>query len=152
MKQFVFSHQGGVEALPTKERSEIEEAIAACNVSMSKGSARGIRESVVRHLGRCGWPGEFQVEPPSKITITSLKNSVGLCFQAGGNMSRFYADLMKLQKLYMDDRIKTGALILPTSRAARELGDNVANADRLKSELAVFRKVIHVPIAVFSFE
>lgn len=152
MKHFVSSHQGGAEALPPKERLEIEEAIAACNVPILKGSARSIRESVVGYLGRHGWPGEFQVEPPSKITITSLKNNVGLCFQAGGNMSRFYADLMKLQKLYMDDRIKTGALILPTARAARDLGDNVANSDRLTSELAVFRKVIHVPIAVFSFE
>lgn len=152
MKYAIFSHQGGAEALPSKERSEIEGAIAACNAPISRGNAPRIRENLVQHLGRCGWPGEFQVEPPSKITITSMKNLVGLCVQTGGNMSRMYADLIKLQKIYMDDRIKAGALILPTSKAARDLGDNVANADRLVSELLVFRKVIHMPIAVFSFE
>jgi hypothetical protein len=152
MKHLVFSHQGGAEALPHKERAEIEAAINACTIPIARGAAPKIREKIVGHLGKNGWPGEFQVEPPSKITVTSVKNRVGLCVQTGGNMSRMYADLMKLQKLYMDDRIKAGALILPTSKAARDLGDNVANADRLEAELAVFRKVIHMPIAVFSFE
>lgn len=152
MKHVLHSHQGATEALPAKQRSEIESAIAACSVPIEKGSAPKIRESIIGHLGRLGWSGEFQVEPPSKITIASLKNGVGLCVQTGGNMSRMYADLLKLQKLYMEDRVKAGAFILPTSPAARELGDNIANADRLQAELAIFRKVIHMPIAVFSFE
>lgn len=152
MKYAVFSHRGGVDALPGKERTEIERAITECNIDIVKKAAPSIRKKIVEYLGKNGWPGEFAVEPPSKITITSLKNGVGLCVQTGGNMSRMYADLVKLQKLYMDDRLKTGALILPSAKAARELGDNIANADRLESELAVFRKVIHMPLAVFSFE
>ena len=67
-------------------------------------------------------------------------------------MSRMYADLLKLQKLFMEDRIKLGAFVLPTSGAARTLGDNLANADRLEAELTIFRKVIHMPIMIFSFE
>lgn len=152
MKHLVFSHQSGVDTLPAAERSEIEAALAACVIPIKRGSARKIRERIVAHLGKNGWPGEFRVEPPSKITITSLKNGVGLCVQTGGNMSRMYADLVKLQKLYIDGRVGAGAIVLPTSKAARDLGDNVANADRLEVELAIFRKVIHMPIAVFSFE
>ncbi len=67
-------------------------------------------------------------------------------------MSRMYADLLKLQKLYLESRLQAGAFILPTSPTARGLGDNVANADRLQSELTIFRNVIDMPIAVFSFE
>lgn len=152
MKVFVHSHQGGTQAVPAAERAEIEAAIAACQVPIRRGAAPKIRDYVVGDLGRKGWPGEFQVEPPSKITIASLKNGVGLCVQTGGNMSRMYADLLKLQKLYMEDRIRAGAFILPTARAARDIGDNVANSGRLEAELAIFRKVIHMPIAVFSFE
>lgn len=152
MKHLLFSHQGGANALPHTERAEIEAAIKACGIPITRGAATRIREQIVGHLGKNGWPGEFQVEPPSKITITSLKNGVGLCVQTGGNMSRMYADLVKLQKLYMDDRVKAGALVLPTSKAARDLGDNIANADRLEAELGIFRKVIHMPIAVFAFE
>lgn len=119
---------------------------------VKKGSAAKIRKELVRLLGNAGWPGEVQVEPPSKITIASRKNAVGLCIQTGGNMSRMYADLLKLQKLYMENSIKAAAFILPAAPAARILGLNVANADRLIAELQIFRKVIHMPVAVFAFE
>lgn len=152
MNHFLHSHQGAADVFPVVERAELEAAIAACSIQIDRGAATKIRERIIGHLGCHGWPGEFQVAPPSKITIASLKNGIGLCVQTGGNMSRMYADLLKLQKLYMENRVKVGAFILPTSRAARDLGDNVANADRLQAELAIFRKVIHMPIAVFSFE
>jgi hypothetical protein len=152
VKFFLHSHQGAADVLPAAERSEIESAIQACSIPPSKGAAPKIREKIIRHLGHRGWSDEFQVEPPSKITIASLKNGVGLCVQTGGNMSRMYADLLKLQTLYMVNRVKVGVFILPTSPAAKALGDNYANADRLQTELAIFRKVIHMPIAIFSFE
>jgi hypothetical protein len=63
-----------------------------------------------------------------------------------------YADVLKLQKLYLDDIIRVGVIVLATASAARELGDNIANADRLSAELPIFRKVIHLPLALISFE
>lgn len=152
MKFTSFSHQSADTLLPAKERQEIENAISACNVTVKKGSAAKIREDLVRVLDNAGWSGEVQVEPPSRITIASKKNGVGLCIQTGGNMSRMYADLLKLQKLYMENSIKAAAFILPAAPAARVLGQNIANADRLIAELQIFRKVIHMPIAVFAFE
>lgn len=152
MRHYFYSHQGASEAFPGGARAEIEDAIETCSIRIERGSAAAIRDHLVRSLGQNGWPDEFQVEPPSKITIASLKDGVGLCMQTGGNMSRMYADLLKLQKLYLEDAITTGAIILPTSKASRDLGDNIANADRLAAELKIFRRVIHMPIAVFSFE
>ena len=152
MKHFLHSHQGAVEVFPKAELAEIGGALEACAIEPARGEGPRIRADLARRMGRLGWSDEFQVAPPSRITIVSWKNGVGLCVQTGGNMSRMYADLIKLQSLYMDNRVKVGAFILPTSRAARELGDNVANADRLEAELTIFRKVIHMPIAVFSFE
>lgn len=152
MRHYLYSHQGASEAFPERARVEIETAIETCLVRIERGTAAAIREHLVRSLGQNGWPDEFQVEPPSKITIASLKDGVGLCMQTGGNMSRMYADLLKLQKLYLEDTILAGAIILPTSKASRDLGDNIANADRLAAELNIFRRVIHMPIAVFSFE
>ncbi len=152
MRYYVYSHQGASDVFPNHARAEIETAIESCEVRIGRGAAAAIRDHIVRSLGQNGWPDEFHVEPPSKITIASLKDRIGLCMQTGGNMSRMYADLLKLQKLYLEDAISAGAIILPTSKAARDLGDNVANADRLAAELKIFRRVIHMPIAVFSFE
>jgi hypothetical protein len=152
MRHYFYSHQGASEAFPNGARVEIEAAIDTCTIRIERGSAASIRDHLVKSLGQSGWPDEFQVEPPSKITIASLKDGVGLCMQTGGNMSRMYADLLKLQKLYLEDAISSGGIILPTSKASRDLGDNIANADRLAAELKIFRRVIHMPIAVFSFE
>ena len=63
-----------------------------------------------------------------------------------------YADLIKLQQMYLDDTIRAGVFIMPTAVAARELGDNLANSDRLESELTIFRKVIHMPLVIMSFQ
>jgi len=152
MRHYFYSHQGAEEVFPIAARADIEVALAECTIRIERGSASLIRDYLEKSLSQCGWPSQYQVEPPSRITITSLKDGVGLCMQTGGNMSRMYADLLKLQKLYLEDSIFSGAIILPTSKAARDLGDNIANADRLAAELKVFRRVIHMPIVVFSFE
>lgn len=152
MKHSLHSHHGAVNLLPNVERAEIESVLEACAIEPTRGAATKLRSEIVRRLGCLGWSDAFQVAPPSRITITSWKNDVGLCVQTGGNMSRMYADLLKLQNLYMENRVKVGAFILPTAPAAKEIGDNVANADRLEAELVIFRKVINIPIAVFSFE
>jgi hypothetical protein len=88
----------------------------------------------------------------SGISIASQKNRVGLGIQTAGNMSRMYADLIKLQQMYLNDTICVGVLIMPTAIAARQLGDNLANSDRLESELTIFRKVIHMPLMIISFQ
>ena len=67
-------------------------------------------------------------------------------------MARMYADVLKLQKLYLDGKLDAGVTILPTLDAAKRMGDNIAHSSRLISEMDIFRKVIHVPIAIFSFE
>jgi len=41
---------------------------------------------------------------------------------------------------------------MPTAIAARKLGDNLANSDRLESELTIFKKVIHMPLMIISFQ
>ena len=74
------------------------------------------------------------------MTITSAKDDIGLCLQTG-NMSRMYADLMKLQTMYLNNTIKAAAIIVPSQETAKLLGDNIAQAKRLERELAIFKLV-----------
>lgn len=87
----------------------------------------------------------------SKITITSVKHDTGLCVQTG-NMSRMYADLLKLQHMFLRKTIKVGVMVVPSHAAAKKLGDNIINADRLIRELEIFRSVIRMPLVVVSFD
>lgn len=150
MKFSTYSHQGGLEALPPAERADIESALKLASVPIAKGAASAIRKAVLESLVATGWSGEYAVSRGSEITITSAKNHVGLCLQTG-NMSRMYADLLKLKKLHAEGAISSAAMLVPASTCAQTLGSNVANADRLTKELHIFEKVIDMPIALFAF-
>ena len=143
-------HCGGLAALPAMQRQEIEKAIASCAISPARGAASKISAAIEKSLVDLGWSSEVNLSRGSKITITSMKHDAGLCLQTG-NMSRMYADLLKLQHMFLKGTIKVGVMIVPSHVAAKSLGDNITNADRLTRELEIFRNVVHMPLVVFSF-
>jgi hypothetical protein len=151
VKYSVFSHCQGDVTVPQLLQSEVMASIRAVNVKVAKRAAPKIRDALMSELIGRGWSAEAEISGVSRITVTSMKSKLGLCLQTG-NVSRMYADLLKLQKLYMDGAIIAAAMIVPTRACARELGDNLVNANRLERELEIFRKVIHLPILVYSFE
>lgn len=151
MKFTKYSHCGGLDKVPNAQLDEVDAALAHCKVKPGLRAAPNIRKALLENLVKSGWSGEVTVTAGSAITISSSKDNIGLCLQTG-NMSRMYADLMKLQKLFLDDSIKAGVILVPTASAAKALGSNIANADRLKKELEIFRKVIHMPLVLYAFE
>lgn len=132
----------------------IDEAVAAvnaCTVVVKRKASNAIKEAVLESLGGQGWPGEVNLDTASKISITSKKDRIGLCFQTG-NMSRMYADLLKLQAVYLRGAIDAAIFILPEKECAKLLGQNVANCDRLRRELAIFDRTISVPLALIEIK
>lgn len=152
MRVVTYGHQDGFNVLPTALRKEIERAVRGCSVSPARRAARKIGDAIVDALNKDGWSGEVALAGrASKITITSAKHDTGLCVQTG-NMSRMYADLLKLQQMFLRKTIKVGVMVVPSHAAAKKLGDNIINADRLVRELEIFRNVIHMPLVVVSFD
>jgi hypothetical protein len=151
MKYVAYSHCEGDKAIPLSLHSEIAEAITSITVKPTKGAAKKIRLAFLDSLKGSGWSGEVAVAEGSDMTVTSIKDEVGLCLQTG-NMARMYADLMKLQTLRLDNAIKAAAIIVPSNRMAKLLGSNVADAKRLERELNIFKKAYHVPTVVFGLE
>lgn len=151
MNFMIHDHCGGVTAVPAALRLELEASIHACAISPARGKATGICTAIDAELVKAGWSGEVKLARDSKITITSAKRGIGLCLQTG-NMARMYADLLKLQQMFLNKTIKAGVMIVPSHAAAKKLGDNIANATRLRSELDIFRSVIHMPLVVLAFD
>jgi hypothetical protein len=110
-----------------------------------------VRDSILDALARRGWSSEFDVDRQSSITITSIKGRIGMCFQTG-NMSRMYADMLKLQVIYLRGTIDAAIMLVPTEEAAREFGSNIANQARLMRELAIFDRVVTVPMVVIGID
>ncbi|WP_341646745.1 BglII/BstYI family type II restriction endonuclease [Thauera sp. SDU_THAU2] len=151
MNFITYDHCSGLAAVPAALRQEIEAAIHACTITPARRKASEIGSTIVAGLIACGWSGKVKLARGSKITITSTKNGIGLCLQTG-NMARLYADLLKLQQMFLNKTIKAGVMIVPTRAAAKKLGDNIAHANRLQCELEIFRSVIHMPLIVIAVD
>ena len=144
-------HCDGDKVLPSKMRLEVEQAISSVSIELTRGASSKIRYQLLNQLKSAGWSGAVAVSNDSGLTITSMKENVGLCLQTG-NMARMYADLMKLQTLYLDLAITSVAIILPSYPAAMILGSNIAQATRLERELDIFKMAYNVPTLIFAME
>ncbi|MBV6552298.1 hypothetical protein KTN00_14930 [Acinetobacter soli] len=151
MNYFLHSHCDGEKVVPDMLIKEITFAISAITIDSTKKIASQIRCSFLNELKCHGWSSEVSVSNGSDITITSLKKYVGLCLQTG-NMARIYADLIKLQTLYLNDSINCAVIVLPSHTVAKTLGSNIANSKRLERELNIFKKAYHVPTLIFALD
>jgi hypothetical protein len=151
MKHSLHSHCSGGEIVPAAIRKELESAIGVVAVKPTKGAATKLRRAIIERLKISGWSDETAVAQGSKIKVTSIKSNVGLCVQTG-NMARMYADLIKLQTLYLNNAIKSAIIVVPSEPVAKLLGSNIAQAKRLARELDIFKKAYHVPTLIFALE
>ena len=151
MRHFTLSHCAGEKCIPATLRKDVADAITGITVKAGPGAAPRIRAQLLSKLKAAGWSGEVCVSAESDMTITSAKDDIGLCMQTG-NMSRMYADLMKLQAMYLGDLIKGAVIVVPSQDMAKLLGDNIAQSKRLERELAIFKKAYHVPTLVYAME
>jgi hypothetical protein len=148
LKSFIYRHrhEAGLDV-----ESELIATIDSVRFTAQRGASPRLKDLIQKRLLVSGWSGEVELDPSSRITITSIRNSTGLCFQTG-NMGRMYADLLKLQSTYARKTIAEGVLILPTTACAKLLGQNLANFNRAKREIQIFSSVISMPLLLIGIE
>lgn len=110
-----------------------------------------IRKHVETQFLDEGWALSLDLHESHRLKVFAGKGDVAFQLQTG-NMSRAPYDLLKMQYLYQNERVEAAALALPTKAAARVIGENIANAERVVEELKLFDRVITVPILVVAFE
>ncbi len=146
-----YSHHYGEHSVPENIVAPVKTFLADTDFDFVGQSAPDLRQLVLSFLHNYGWSEETKIAAGTDLTITSMKQSVALALQTG-NMSRFYADLFKLQYLYMQNRAQGALYIIPTKEAAKGLGSNIANFERLVEELKMFRHIVTIPIFVIGIE
>ncbi len=153
VKAITYAHRFGDRSIPECILREVLEAIYACPSKLCVGATERIKDEILGHLHHSGWPSEVMIDPTSNIRITSVKSKVGLCLQTG-NTGRMYADLLKLQTLYLRGSIDAGIFIVPTHAAVGALGksSNVVHLDRLSRELPIFERAVSVPLLAIGIE
>lgn len=151
MKTIVYNYRNGQQIIPQDITDRVIGVIGDLDYSLGKYDIKHFKNDLSDRLKMQGWSGKVHLSVRSSISITSILKNVGLCTQTG-NMARMYADLMKLQAMYLDDKIKAAIFILPTKECANSFGGNIANYDRFLNELTnIFSKVITVPMVIVGF-
>jgi len=112
---------------------------------------RSVRKAIMDQLTTLGWSDPVRLRSSNGITITAMNQRIGLCLQTG-NMARFYADLMKLQLVFIDHGADAAIYVVPTKEAAVKLGSNMVNYERVVREAKLFQKIITLPLVVLGFE
>lgn len=152
MKTIEYNYRSGKEIILPEIAQGVISVINGLDYSLSKYEIKNFKDDLSDRLKSQGWSDKASLSVKSNITITAILKNTGLCTQTG-NMARMYADLMKLQALYMDEKIKAAIFVVPTKACANSFGGNVANYDRLLNELVnIFSKVITVPILIIGFD
>lgn len=120
-------------------------------VPIARGCTPAIRQHVSNEFLKEGWALNVPLDNDRGLKVFALRGDLAFQLQTG-NMSRAPYDLLKLQYLFLEKRIEAAALALPTKSAAKAIGDNVANAERIIEEMRLFDRVITVPILVVAFD
>lgn len=144
-------HREGMSTIPEEILSEIVTSLEEIHIDLTTERPSDIRNNILDVLNRLGWSNEVRLDPSSGITITSMLKGIALALQTG-NMARFYADLLKLQTLYTMGRAKAAIYIIFSSDLANELGNNLAQFERLVEELRIFEVTITIPMIVIGIE
>lgn len=145
-------HSAGYEWDRRDLKDWLTDVFEAPEITITKGCSQIVREHVENEFINEGWALNVALaDSGTGLRVFAEKDDLGFQLQTG-NMSRAPYDLLKLQYLYQSDRISAAALALPTKEAAKVMGDNLANAERIIRELQLFDKVITVPILIVAFE
>lgn len=150
MKLVAYDHRSGLRVIPETQLRDVTDVIQSIDPCVKKNAVSSIRDSIISGLDVKGWSGEYRLDASSKITITSFQDCVGLCIQTG-NVSRIYADLLKLQVLYIKGNLRAGIILLPRKDLSVKLASNMANYERLIGELPIFSQVITMPLVIMGF-
>lgn len=149
---FTYSHHNGDAEWEKRDLNDwITDIFEAPSIKLGPRCTGDVREHVSREFQSEGWAEDVKIDQELNLTIFALKQDLAFQLQTG-NISRAPYDLLKLQHLHQSKKVEAAALALPTKAAAAKIGSNIANAERVSKELAVFDRVITIPILLIAFE
>lgn len=148
-----YSHRNGNVEWEKRDLLEwVTDVFNAPAIKLEAHATTGIRDHVRQELTTEGWSEELLIAPNfGSVTIFSQKDDLAIQLQTG-NVSRVFYDLLKLQYLFVRNKIEAAALAVPTRTGAQALGSNIANFERLCGELQLYDRIITIPILVIAFE
>lgn len=147
----LYSHNGADKAVSHTIKDALIKILESTDFEIYEGCADKLRKIILVQLKEVGWSDDFKLDAHSQISLTSSNHDHALCFQTG-NMSRFYADLLKLQFVYKNKKARAAFYIIPSKVAAKKMGSNIAHFDRFCFEIKLFKDIVTVPTLIIGIK
>lgn len=146
-----YDHFHGLQVLLSKNGmfEEIGTILEDENLIIGTHDSQYIKIEIANRFNRFGWADRVKIQKTSNLTISYVKNKIGICFQIG-NVARTYADILKISYMVNHNKIDVGIIIVPDKKESIRMGANYANFERLSREMELFKEVIHFPILILS--
>lgn len=146
------SHRFGRQAvLSAGVLEEVESALHAPNLVLALNTGKKAKALILKRLFEAGWAPNPQVAANYDLDVNAMKSGICLTTQTG-NIARAFYDLMKFEVLHKSGRADAAVLIVPSKSAAQVIASNVAQFERIRDELELFRHVITIPLLLLAFE
>lgn len=128
---------------------EINTVLNYSELQFGQDKPQYIKKAINERFNKLGWTDRVKVRKRTQLTISYMKNKVGVCFQLG-NVARTYADLLKLAVLAKSNIIDVGIIIVPDMYESKLMGANYANYERLSREIKLFKDILEFPLLLIS--
>lgn len=137
---------GEAETLAPIVRSALRYLAAQSYPQGRTGKAR-FRKQFLDYLRKDGWAMNARLDSISRITVTAVSGRAALSFQTG-NMGRFYADLLKLQYLFVRKKVDSCVLVVLGEQEGKEIDSNLASFERTAREFELFSTFLTMPLLI----
>jgi len=148
---YIYDHHNAAAEWTRRDLQEwLTDIFEAPHLRICERCTSDIRTHVKNEIEKEGWAINVKIDQSLGLSVFAMRDDLAFQLQTG-NMSRAPYDLLKLQYLYLTERIQAAALAMPTKKCADKIGSNVANAERICNELQLFSRIITVPILAIAF-
>jgi len=105
-----------------------------------------IKKDITKLFSNAGFITEINIHPDYGLEVNGIKKDV--CFGVQlGNAARFYADMMKMQYLFLEGVIsKTVYITFTKDFIKKSYSGNNISFERAISEITLFNSIITLPI------
>lgn len=133
---------------------EALESVSRClrigDMRLGVAAPAAVNKAISRRFLSDGWAKDVKIAG-SNLSVSFLRERIAVCVQLG-NVSRTYADLLKMQTLIASGRIGIAVEVVPAIGASKLMGSNHASFERLVRDLDLFKTTIVGPILVVGLE
>jgi len=131
--------------------NEVHKIIGSIKFEHQKNSSPFLKEILQYEFNKLNWYPKFKVDSKLNWYVQFYAKETAILFYFS-NKARSSLDLIKIQHLYVNEKIKGAIYIILTSEAAVKVASNLANFETLEKEINVFKETFTCPILLIGLQ